>query len=85
MKTYWGVEVWLHAFLTSALDGDERSASRPGRFTPTERAPGNHWIGGRVGSGAVLDAVVRRKIPRPRRELNSRAPIVQPVAQCYTD
>jgi len=29
----------LHAFLTSALDGGERSASRPGRFTPRERAP----------------------------------------------
>jgi hypothetical protein len=30
--------------LTSALDGSEWSASRPGRFTPTERAPGTHWI-----------------------------------------
>jgi len=28
------VEVKLHALLTSALDGDECSASRPGRFTP---------------------------------------------------
>jgi len=26
--------------LTSALDGGEWSASRPGRFTPRERAPG---------------------------------------------
>jgi hypothetical protein len=33
MKTYWGVELWLHVFLTSALDGGEWSASRPGRFT----------------------------------------------------
>jgi hypothetical protein len=39
-KAYWGVEVQLHAFLTSALDGGEWSASRPGRFTPVERAPG---------------------------------------------
>jgi hypothetical protein len=31
--------------LTSALDGGEWSASRPGRFTPRERAPGTHWIG----------------------------------------
>jgi len=40
------------------------SASRPGRFTPKERAPGTHWIGGWVSPRAVLDAVVKRKIPR---------------------
>jgi hypothetical protein len=49
--------------LTSALEGDEWSASRPGRFTPRERVPGTHWLGGWVGSRAVLDAVVKRKIP----------------------
>jgi hypothetical protein len=40
--------------LTSALDGGEWSASRPGRFTPRERNPGTHWIGGWVGPRAVL-------------------------------
>jgi hypothetical protein len=30
---------------------------------------------------AVLGAVVKRKIPSPRRESNPRTPIVQPVAQ----
>jgi hypothetical protein len=35
--------------LTSVLDGGDWSASRPGRFTPRERAPGTHWIGGWVG------------------------------------
>jgi hypothetical protein len=35
--------------LTSALDGSEWSASRPGRFTPRETAPGTHWIGGWMG------------------------------------
>jgi hypothetical protein len=70
---------------TSALDGDERSASRPSRFTHREGAPGIHWIGGWVGPRAVSDAVVKRKIPSPRRESNSRTPIVQPVAQRYTD
>jgi hypothetical protein len=38
-----------------------------------------------VGPRAVLDTVVKRKIPSPRRESNPRTPIVQPVAQRYTD
>jgi hypothetical protein len=38
-----------------------------------------------VGPRAVLDAVVKRKIPSPRRESNPRTPIVQSVAQRYTD
>jgi hypothetical protein len=71
--------------MTSALDGGEWSASRHGRFTPRETAPGTHWIEGWVGPRAVLDAVVKRKIPNPRRESNPRTPIVQPVAQLYTD
>jgi len=37
------------------------SASRPGHFTPRERAPGTHWIGGWVGPSAGLDAVVNWK------------------------
>jgi hypothetical protein len=71
--------------LTSALDGGEWSASRPARFTPGETAPDTHCIGGWVGPRAVLDAVVKRKIPIPRRESNARTPIVQPLAQRYTD
>jgi hypothetical protein len=71
--------------LTSALDGGEWSASRPDRFTPRERSPGTHWIGGWVGPRTVLDAVVKRKIPSLRRESNSRTPVVQPVAQRYTN
>jgi hypothetical protein len=71
--------------LTSALDGGEWSASRPGRFTPKERASGTHGIGGWVGPRAVLDAVVKRKIPSLRRESNPRTPINQPVPQRYTD
>jgi len=39
MKTYWGAEVQLHTFLTSALYGGEWPASRHGRFTYKERAP----------------------------------------------
>jgi hypothetical protein len=37
-----GAEVYLRAFLTSALDGAEWSASRPGRFNPREIVPGTH-------------------------------------------
>jgi hypothetical protein len=40
MKTYWGVEVYHHAFLTLILDGDKWLASSPGG-----RAFGTHWIG----------------------------------------
>jgi hypothetical protein len=34
MKTYGGVEVYLHTFLTSALDGDESSTSQPRPLYP---------------------------------------------------
>jgi hypothetical protein len=57
----------------------------PGRFTPSERVPGTHWIEGRVYPRAVLEMVVKRKIPSPRRESNPRNSIMQPVAQRYTD
>jgi hypothetical protein len=70
MQAYWGVEVQFHAFLTSALDGGEWSASRLGRFTLREIVPGTHWIGGWVGLRVGLDAVVKRKIPSPCRDVN---------------
>jgi hypothetical protein len=79
---------WMYSSthsLTSALDGGEWSASRPARFTPRERAPSTHWIGGWVGPRPVLEAVVKRKILSPHRLLNPRTPIVQSVSQHYTD
>jgi hypothetical protein len=60
--------------LTSAIDGGEWSDSRPGRFTPRERAPGTPWIGGWVSPTTVLDTVMKRKIPSPRRESNPSTP-----------
>jgi hypothetical protein len=42
-------------------------------------------MGGWMGPRTVLDTVVKRKFPSPRRESNRRTPIVQPVAQRYTD
>jgi hypothetical protein len=44
-----------------------------------------HWIGGWVGPRAILDAVVKRKIPNPFWESNPTTPIIQPIAQHYTD
>jgi len=32
---------------------------------PREKAPLTHWIGGWVGPRAILDAVVKKKIPCP--------------------
>jgi hypothetical protein len=85
IKAYWGSGCTVPLTLTSAIDGGEWSASRPGRFTSSEKAPGTHWIGDWVGPRTVLDAVVKRKFPSPRRESNPRTPIAQTVAQHYTD
>jgi hypothetical protein len=57
MKTYGGVDVYIHIFLTSTLVGGEWSASRPSRFIPRERAPTTHWIGGWVDLRAGLGNV----------------------------
>jgi hypothetical protein len=42
-------------------------------------------MGGWVGPRVVLDAVVKRKIPSPRRKSDPRTPMVRPVAQLYKD
>jgi hypothetical protein len=55
--------------MTSALVG-EWSVSRSGRFTPGERGPGTHWIGGWVGPRTGLDDMQKRKfLPLPGLEL----------------
>jgi hypothetical protein len=61
MKAYGGVHVQIHIFLTLALAGGEWSASHLCCFTPGERAPGTHWLGGWVGPRAGLDDVEKRK------------------------
>jgi hypothetical protein len=61
MKVCRGVDVKIHVFLTSALVGGERSASRLGRFILGGKAPRTHWRGGWVGLRTGLDAVDKRK------------------------
>jgi hypothetical protein len=56
----------------------------PAALPPGKEPLVQHWTGGWMGPRAVVDAVVKRKIPSPRRESNPRTPIVQPVAQRYT-
>jgi len=45
----WGVELQLHTFLTSALDGRECSASCPSCFTPGETDVSIFSAGDQVG------------------------------------
>jgi hypothetical protein len=45
-----------------ALAGGEWSASRPGRFTRRERAPGTHCVGDWVDPRADQDVVQKRKL-----------------------
>jgi hypothetical protein len=68
MKAYGEVDLQIRIFLTSALAGGEWSASRPCRFTPGERAPGTHWIGGWGGEKNINQNLVQKEI---KRRLNS--------------
>jgi len=54
----WGVEVWLHALLISALDGGEWLVMTQLLY-PQERAHSTHLIGSWVGPRTSLDAVVK--------------------------
>jgi hypothetical protein len=84
MKTYEEVGVEIQIFLTSALAGGEWSTSRPGCFTPEERAPGTHCIGGWVDSREGLDDVEKildtteSRTPLPRS--SSPSPVAIPTA-----
>jgi hypothetical protein len=62
------------SFLTLALDGGERSTSRPlPRFTPGGRTPGTHWIGVWVDPRAGLDTGYSKN-PLPLPGIEPRSP-----------
>jgi hypothetical protein len=85
MKAYWGSGGIAPCilYLGTRWTWVVSFTSRP--LYPRGGAPGTHWIGSWVGLRAVLDAVVKRKIPSPHQESNPRTPIFQPVAQPYID
>jgi hypothetical protein len=55
-----GVQLWLHSFLTSALDGREWVTSRLGHCNPGKN-PGTHLTGGGVGPTAGLHVLENSK------------------------
>jgi hypothetical protein len=80
MKTYWESGGIAPRILELGTTWRWVVSFTPRPSHPRERAPGTHWIGGWVGPRAVLDRVVKRKIPSPHRESKPRTSIVQPVA-----
>jgi hypothetical protein len=81
MKAYWGNgSIAPHIFDLCTICRWVVSFT-PWSLYPQERVPGIHWIRGWVGLRAVLDTVVRRKIP----SLPGIKPLInQPIAQRYT-
>jgi hypothetical protein len=59
------MEIYLHAFLSTAMDDGEWSSSRPDRLTSGERTPDTHFVGDLMGPRASLDVAAKRKSPTP--------------------
>jgi hypothetical protein len=68
-----------YSYLTSALDGGEWSASRPGRALPPEKGPP---VPAGYKTGWAPEPVWTQ---RPEEKSSAPAPIVQPVDRHYTD
>jgi hypothetical protein len=76
----------LYALLTSALDGGERSASRPGRTLDSAKGPPcTHWTGGWLGLRTGLDTEARGKILCLCRGSNLDRLVIQSVLRHHTD
>lgn len=65
VRAYWGMEVWLHSFLTSALEGSKWSASSPCHVTPVGRALCTYLIWGLVEPTAIVNVLEKRQISCP--------------------
>jgi hypothetical protein len=74
-----GVEVELYPFMNMALEGGERSASRPGRFLPPGKT--RYPLYRRLGEPQGWSGQVRKILPPPGFDLRT----IQPVASHYTD
>jgi hypothetical protein len=59
MRTYGVIDVYLHAFLTSGVEGGDWSALLPGRFIPGEITPDTDWTGGWMDLRSDLHAMRR--------------------------
>jgi hypothetical protein len=81
MKAYWGSGGIVPRILDLGSRWRWVISFTPRPLYPQGKSPGTHWIGGWVAPRAVLGAVVKRKIPSPRRESNPRTPI----NTCYGD
>jgi hypothetical protein len=75
-----------YLFLTSALDGDYWSASRPSRALPPGKVPPVH-IGQEIGWAPepVWTLSLEEKISCLCRGSNLDSPVVQSVSRHYTD
>jgi hypothetical protein len=87
----WGCGGIASQFLTSALDGGERSSSRSSRLIPGERVPDTHLIGVLVGPRSGVDTVEYRKIlplpemePRPSNRSSSLYRLSYPDVPCLS-
>ena len=75
----YGPEGELYPFMTTALEGVEGSASRPGRSLPPEKT--RYPLSSRLGGPQGRSGQVREKSPPPGFDPRT----VQPIANHYTN
>jgi hypothetical protein len=80
MKIYRKVEVYVHAFFTSALDEIKWSASQPSSFTLSERPSNTHGVGGWMCPRFYLDGVEKQEVSCPCWESNPNFSAIQPLS-----